>query len=550
MAKDRLGLEPIPVSRSVASAAIAHERHNQEMTPPFETMTPTNQALHYILSRGNITMISQGTNYGEWAFDEALRPSIWGQFDNIRINDTKHWQAGKITWKTDFRASLPEDEDFEMAADSDLPDEAGELLGVYDVMDPDDADDQDIFGSVVVQPPSLQSPKGAHLVIPSFLSDLTVKRRNFGRMNATCYIAAPLQIVHNIPALRDIFKQTMVLNANTGRHRMVLSSRRDIFFQKHAKAFTKTAETFNMLDQWPALQKLLPGNMNDLRITYHDLNKLWKDENEDAGHFFDWFMDIVNTVMDTSPSLRNIADKLRPQAILTSNATSTDHWGAWLQSGNDSEVSHVLGVQSVQHVECHRCYEDMRVFNHAHSISLHMPQNFGRDDVPLIQLLTGWAEGDAEKECSKDSAHGKHAATSRYFTVLPEILVMRIMRSRRSQGASASATASSLQLQRTLDILEDQPIVNKVEVTETLDLKDFISSEMSDGNTRYQLVGVLMFISKIKHFVTFVRMSKDGKNFEGDWVEFDDMLARPMLRSPFETGSQVYPTLSSLQDLN
>ncbi|KAK5080279.1 Krueppel-like factor 12 [Lithohypha guttulata] len=360
---------------------------------------------------------------------------------------------------------------------------------------------------------------------------------NMGREgNSTCYISAPLQILHNIPNLCQAIlappgiyqdADTLVHDPELELHQRFWAATKALFAQLSELGHQNAPLSSSLTKRFREACNLLPG-----------ANDRWQDRNSDANEFLEFILQTVNVLTDISGVASRESNKwnddYRPRAgiqVLTTDLPVFEddcdqNWQAFVESGNNSPLTlchkiHVVIEQRCNNEQCH-------AIRRWHEIDDFVRLQVLRDEPTSLKDLRGQflkvdlAVQEAGMMTCDTCKSGKFQVQRRVLKTSPPIIMIAVDRSKHQFNP------------RTGDSLPDRVYTGRVNDIGSFDLEEWrapLFSPSSQPDTKspcYDLIGVKYFGQV--HYVSFFRR---GGTKNGPWVYCNDVEPKPSFKSPF-----------------
>ncbi|KAK4894845.1 hypothetical protein LTR27_006967 [Elasticomyces elasticus] len=517
-----------PYQRSPMGASAGHSVHGQEMTLGLDA--------NYNFTATNCTV-----DWESWPWNcmegkhEQQLPKMIATLRNAPLASPRHWPAE--------RAPVP-----------DVPETTWQPWAFR----------LEQFATLAKQFQP-QPPATAHPPTP----------QNLSNSDNICYASSVLQALNLVPALKRIVVKSgsFPFRIQTGRPTQYLSEQRDDEeLGGHKKLLWYLRYTFRVMDmatkQMPAeLAINILARVNALKYDFP------RGVEQDPGEFLDAMLEIMDTAGDSSrynESGLTLQDSIDDDHARASRnlqiiaPIASDYRRAWdshLQTGHNSAITELLGIQIAQESLCRlsSCVSRYaRGFLHANTINLVFPKDAAKhpDQAYSVEDLlrrNDQIANDLEHD-PMDCQFPGHAPKTEMFRRilrLPPVLVMRVER----QGSPGSL--QGFKTQKAMEKAADQSrLRNRLIMQDTLDMSPWCDSllpserleefepadrDISNYTDRtlgdpcgpmkqYRLMGVISW--RNYHIVTHARV-KDEDGYMR-WALLDDTRSEPTWESPLD----------------
>ena len=560
---DSWGLPVFPTICMPSCLSVAHKVHGAEMKSGYAERWPESHGPgSWEFDRSGIEIETQAKNYARWSFPNEVMPELVAQLDNLRAMSQEQVGSPILRGPIIFEAPILKDElgIQIMSEDADF-----ELL-----------DEEVVDGVLQGDDSELAPPAGQGTTVPTiannkqtaspFSSAILSAKANLGRIGQSCWASVVVQLIHNIPTIRELFQATdLRCLPLTGRPRSVLTNAQDTAGLRHGQLVEYLRTLLNSLDaattsplsaQW-ATQLISRCNSVMDRIMDDPLDIAITGS---AIGFLDRLLSHVEVAMDRSQiqsSATASSETLTQQRL--ERFVNADHplpllqdasvdWQAYLDSGRQSELVKRTHCQMVLERHCtgQDCGAITRWFEYDRTIRLRIPGT--AEDSETIEMAelgdqflfipNDYSPDDEEGVRSADrycpKCRAELSGTYRRIVRLPELVSVEV---NRLEGRIPYLPVKEIDRKKAEK--RGKKIgarMNPVDNFESLSMEEWMDcttlpSASYEPDMRqpkkaeaHQVVGMLLYKKNgTEHFVLTISEELKGEDF----ICFDDLQERP-----------------------
>jgi hypothetical protein len=390
------------------------------------------------------------------------------------------------------------------------------------------------------------------LLDPDVQNDFGVKiqsPRNLGRLNNSCYISAPVQLlfslIGSIPDLAAFSIDPQATNY-TARDTRVLHELGGEQTPKLTDLHDALGGIFRHLSR--SGDQLSKGHTLLLQNASEEIRSRWRDEEDDAVEYYVFLLDMYDIALDRS-SVANIESygnplEVRQQALQLAiadgsrdlHAEAEEFLEAYFASGHENGLARAHTIQICNKVACSTCGACLPDYSHNWTLKIRVPENVKGDETfPLENAIRSALKDRADavvvSQCLLCRGYSWDETAHVNVTNVPQFLAIECNRGEYVEIPPDAADASSNKEVQGFIV----PRTNRISGLQQLDLGKF--SKTPEKSIMYDHVGQLGYVGSGGHWMAHFKI---GPKHSGDWFRFDDTERFPMRRSPYDERSSTY----------
>lgn len=594
-ALDAGGYELLLNIRNFFSLSVAHFQHGVVMLTGYDGLS------EYPLEHGeeafkhdrcNIRLETLLVNIARWISNDLIElQNTLNQFRNIRIEEDdflpgapRPYLAGRLTTISPEQFAnmmstpiSPADENF--CFSMSLRKEAHRLLlpasvpELHEAQDSSDEEDEEEFEETfdhirMNERTSTTQPATNLAETPSTHSNFIERRQttaparnqrstkslivqpcaaNLGRDISTCFVSAPVQLLHKVFPLR-----TLIVNARmTDERKKFLSTHVGTdLVDLYRTALDQTHSIFDRLQSHAVSgRKVDRGHTMSFRDAYNSISIAegasdnegdWRSRDADANDFLVFIIKQLSSITHSGVTDGELlGDCIGQPNFLPEggNTVSVDDDAQNVRqiynvNANDSDLHACYAIHCISEQQCDdmACEAIARMHEVLPTVRFEMTPDLATkyDEVPLEELASRFSHGKHDPRACRtceSCGSGKMISWRQRIVNNPDVMIITIQRVVSFDPINNTTTfVPNRLMSRDINSFNPHPW-----------LKDDLFSEDADPASpavNYQLVGLIMYLHNPPHYIAFVREKSDHS---GAWICFDDTQDHPKYASPFSS---------------